>query len=202
MHRALLIALTLAPFGAQAGGDCCDGTTATAEQSARSESTSVAIGAGGSGGHSLTNNQLLFEGSRPTDLSRAVPSMDAPGLHGSISGLCAYSASGAVSVAGFGGAFGKVSFSDLCEAIESSKVLWQHGLEDASREILCDVPQIWAARERAYAHLVQTGNVDAARQTQCLRSKPFAGDDYETAIRANSGPVTIHVSGHSVGSRK
>lgn len=111
--------------------------------------------------------------------------MTAPGLHGSITGLCAYSSSGALALPGFGVSGGRVKFSELCERIEASKTLWQLGMELAAKEVLCDIDFIYDARERAYARRVQLGNIAQAQTVRCLRARPDTKGKETIAIRSD-----------------
>lgn len=155
----------------QPGEPLCDtcGSKST-ETSVNVESASTANAASNSlalGGNN--RNSIEIGGGTGPDLRDTVPSVNPPGLHGSITGLCAFSASGGIALPGFGLSGGKVMFSELCERIEASKALYQLGMTDAASEILCDIGFIHAARERASKRFEQEGDMKRAMETRCLR---------------------------------
>jgi hypothetical protein len=116
-----------------------------------------------------------------------VPSMNAPNLTSS-NDTCMGSASGAVSVAGFGLGGGSTYADEHCKRIKMSRELWNKGMKAASLAMDCMDPDAKTALELTGFVCPQT---EQARANRPVAEAPAQGTVAPTAWRAQTVPASF-----------
>ena len=161
---AFILAASASVCFAGTGDTAGSGTTgsgsSTSSLTGTAASTSEATNNGNSQSILFTSPGRVENVYSGTTTVRNTPSMGAPNLTTS-NDTCMGSGSGAVSVAGFGGAFGKTYTDRHCVLLKDARELWNMGMRAAAIARMCD-SDANAAALQATGYACPAGNVGPA----------------------------------------